>query len=163
MSMLIFYVLLFGVMYLDWCNFTKEQQVCTKFCANFRKRVIVTLGMIREAFREESISLTRVFERHTWFRAGRTSIEDYQHAGRPISPTTPDTVAKLQQLDCEDFCRSIQYSRFKVIKAESQAVLNSLTGHSFQDAFKKWQNCWECCTCTEGEYFEDDCGQYTQS
>jgi hypothetical protein len=31
----------------------------------------------------------------------------------------------------------------EVMEAESQAVLNSLTEHDFQDAFKKWQKCWE--------------------
>jgi hypothetical protein len=30
----------------------------------------------------------------------------------------------------------------EVIEAESQAVLNTHTKHDFQDAFKKWQNCW---------------------
>jgi hypothetical protein len=31
----------------------------------------------------------------------------------------------------------------EVIEAESQAVLNTLTEHDFQDAFKKWQKRWE--------------------
>jgi hypothetical protein len=33
----------------------------------------------------------------------------------------------------------------EVMEAESQAVLNSLTEHGFQDAFKKWQKLWERC------------------
>jgi hypothetical protein len=44
----------------------------------------------------------------------------------------------------------------RVIKAELQAVLNTLTKHSFQNAFKIWQKCWEWCTHAEGDYFEDD-------
>jgi hypothetical protein len=47
----------------------------------------------------------------------------------------------------------------KVIKAESQAVLDTLTEHDFQDAFKKWHRHWEGCICVEGDYFEGDCGQ----
>jgi hypothetical protein len=31
----------------------------------------------------------------------------------------------------------------EVIEAESQAVLNALTEHDFQDAFKKSQKRWE--------------------
>jgi hypothetical protein len=31
------------------------------------------------------------------------------------------------------------------MEAESQAVLNILTEHDFQDAFKKWQKSWERC------------------
>jgi hypothetical protein len=46
-----------------------------------------------------------------------------------------------------------------VIKAESQAELNTLTEHDFQDAFKKWQMNWERCIRAERDYFEVDGGQ----
>jgi hypothetical protein len=46
----------------------------------------------------------------------------------------------------------------EVIEAESQAVLNTHTEHDFQDAFKKYQKCWERCISAEGDYFEDNCG-----
>jgi hypothetical protein len=49
-----------------------------------------------------------LFERHAQFRAGRTSIEDDERKGRPISSTTPDTVGKLKQLIREDRRRTIQ-------------------------------------------------------
>jgi hypothetical protein len=41
------------------------------------------------------------------------------------------------------------------MEAESQAVLNTLTEHDFQDAFKNWQKRWELCIRAEGDYFED--------
>jgi hypothetical protein len=41
-----------------------------------------------------------------------------------------------------------------VIEAELQAVLNILTEHNFQDAFKRWQKCWEQRICVERDYFE---------
>jgi hypothetical protein len=84
----------------------KEQRVCIRFCANLRKSATETMAMIRQAFGEESMSHTLVFEWHAQFRASRTSIEDNQHTGRPISCTTPDTVDKLQQLACEDRCQT---------------------------------------------------------
>jgi hypothetical protein len=34
----------------------------------------------------------------------------------------------------------------EVMEAESQAVLNTLREHAFQDAFKTWQKRWERCT-----------------
>jgi hypothetical protein len=40
-----------------------------------------------------------------------------------------------------------------VIEAECQAVLNILTKHDFQDAFKKWQKRWKRCIFSEGDYF----------
>jgi hypothetical protein len=50
------------------------------------------------------------------------------------------------------------FDTFEVIRAELQAVLNTLTEHDFQDACKKWQKCWEQCICTEGDYFDGDGG-----
>jgi hypothetical protein len=49
-----------------------------------------------------------------------------------------------------------------VIKAESQAVLNTLTEYDICDAFKKLQKCWEWCIHMEllcGDYFKGDGGQ----
>jgi DNA-directed RNA polymerase subunit L len=38
-----------------------------------------------------------------------------------------------------------------VIEAGLQAILNTLTEHNLQDAFKRWQKCWEHCICAEGD------------
>jgi hypothetical protein len=43
-----------------------------------------------------------------------------------------------------------------MIEAESQAVLNTLTEHDFQDAFTKWQKRWERSTRPEDNYFDVD-------
>jgi hypothetical protein len=51
----------------------------------------------------------------------------------------------------------------EMIEAESQAVLNTLTEHDFQDAFEKWQWRWERCIRAEGDYFEGDGGQWAQN
>jgi hypothetical protein len=45
------------------------------------------------------------------------------------------------------------------IEAKLQVILNTLTEHGFQDAFKKWQKCWEQCICTEGDCCKGDGGQ----
>jgi hypothetical protein len=41
---------------------------------------------------------------------------------------------------------------FEVIKAESQAVVKTLTEYDFQDAFKKGQKRWERCKCAEQDF-----------
>jgi hypothetical protein len=41
-----------------------------------------------------------------------------------------------------------------VIEAESQAVLNTLTEHDFQDAFRKGLKRWERCIRAGGDYLE---------
>jgi hypothetical protein len=51
------------------------------------------------------------------------------------------------------------FDTIEVIEAESQAVLNTLTEHDFQDAFDKWQKRLEWCIRAEGGYFEGDGGQ----
>jgi hypothetical protein len=42
----------------------------------------------------------------------------------------------------EDELKSRHFDTNEVMKAESQAVLNTLTEHDFQYAFKKWQKRW---------------------
>jgi hypothetical protein len=44
------------------------------------------------------------------------------------------------------------------IQAKSQAVLNTLQENDFQERFKNWQRCWDCCQASEGDYFEGDAG-----
>jgi hypothetical protein len=46
-----------------------------------------------------------------------------------------------------------------VTEAESQAVLNTVTEHDFQDAFEKFQKRWERFIWAEGNYFEGDGGR----
>jgi hypothetical protein len=50
------------------------------------------------------------------------------------------------------------FGTVEVIEAESQAALNAVTEHSFQDEFKKWQKRWERCIRAKGDYFEGDGG-----
>jgi hypothetical protein len=51
------------------------------------------------------------------------------------------------------------FDKIEVIEAELREVLNTLTEHDFQDAFKKWMKRWEQWLHTEGGYFEGDGGQ----
>jgi hypothetical protein len=97
-DMLIFYVFFFGggggsCMWSDAISRWIHQSNSIKFCANLKKSSMETLGMIRQACM--SMSHTRVFELHALLRANRTSIEGDQLTGRPISSTTPDTMARL--------------------------------------------------------------------
>jgi hypothetical protein len=40
------------------------------------------------------------------------------------------------------------------IQAESQTVLDTLTGKEFQEAFQKWRRRWNRCLHAEENYFE---------
>jgi hypothetical protein len=54
--------------------------------------------------------------------------------------------------------KGCHFDTVEVIEAESQVVLNTLTEHAFQDAFKKWKKHWGWCICMEGNYFKGDGG-----
>jgi hypothetical protein len=101
--MLVFYVLLFGGIWPDvilrWIRqWWIRQWVCINLCANFGKSVTETLAMIRQAFREESMSHTSVFElhvqtyqdqkrQHSWWR-GMPTKNLYWHAKQSVPHTT---------------------------------------------------------------------------
>jgi hypothetical protein len=55
--------------------------------------------------------------------------------------------------------KGCHFDTIQEIEAESQAALNVLTEHDFQNVFKKWQRHWERCTRAEGDYIKGDGGQ----
>ena len=61
----------------------KEQRVCITFCADLGKRDTETLWMIQRGFGDQSLSRTQVYQCHTRFKTGRTSVDDEEHTGRP--------------------------------------------------------------------------------
>jgi len=49
-----------------------------------------------------------VFKWHARFKTGRTSVDDDEYTGRPTSCTTPETVARIQELVRQDRRRTIR-------------------------------------------------------
>jgi hypothetical protein len=52
-----------------------KQRVCIKFCVKLGKSATKILEILREAFRERSLSRMVVFEWHSRFKAGQVSAE----------------------------------------------------------------------------------------
>jgi hypothetical protein len=84
-----------------------KQRVCFKFCVKLGKSASETLEMLHEAFGEHSLSRTAVSEWHSCFKAGRVSVEDDEHSGRPSTSKTTANVEKIRDLINEDHCRTI--------------------------------------------------------
>jgi len=79
----------------------EKQWVCIIFCANLGKSAMETLTMIQQAFGDQR-SRVQVFQWHARFKTCRTSVDDDEHTGRRTSCTTPDSVAWIQELVCQD-------------------------------------------------------------
>lgn len=79
-----------------------EQRVCIKFCAKLGKSATDTLGMLRQAFPDNALGRTQVFEWHARFKSGRESVEDEERPGRPITSKTPEKVERIRELIRED-------------------------------------------------------------
>jgi hypothetical protein len=45
------------------------------------------------------------------------------------------------------------------IQRESQAVLDSIKENDFRGASEAWKKRWDCCICSQGDYFEGDAKQ----
>jgi len=96
---------LFGVMYVTCGDFhdrsEKETASVHQILCQPWKKCYKTLKMIQQGFRDQSLSRTQVFQWHTWFKTGHTSV-DNKHTGGPTSYTTPETVARIQELIRQD-------------------------------------------------------------
>ena len=77
----------------------------------------------------------------------------------PHPPYTPD-IAPSDFFLFPKLKMKVKERRFQAeeIRAESQAVLNTLRENDFQECFKKWQRHWDRCQASEGDYFEGDAG-----
>jgi hypothetical protein len=87
----------------------KEQRMCIKLCTNLGKSATETLKMIQHAFRDQILSHTQVLQSYAQFKASRTSFYNDEHIGSPTSCTTPETVARIQELICQDWHWTIHY------------------------------------------------------
>jgi hypothetical protein len=76
--------------------------VCIKFCADLEKSVAETITVIQQAFGDQILSRTQVFQWGASFKTGSTSVYDKEHTGKPTSWTTPETVARIQELVRQD-------------------------------------------------------------
>ena len=76
--------------------------MCIKFCSNLGKSSTKTLEMIQQGIGDRSLSRAQVFQWHAQFKTGRISVDDDERTGRPSSCTTPEIVARIQELIRQD-------------------------------------------------------------
>ena len=92
-----------------WQGIRERNSECASdFVQILGKSDTETLEMIQQGFGDQSLSRTQVFRWHARFKAGRTSVDDDEHTGRPTSCTTPETVARIQEIIRQDRRRTIR-------------------------------------------------------
>ena len=73
-----------------------EQHICIKFCFKIRKTITETCQLFQQAFGEDAMGRTRVFDWFLQFKEGRASVESDLHSGRPSTLGNKEMIAKVR-------------------------------------------------------------------
>jgi len=80
----------------------REQRACIKFCFKLGKTATECYEMLKTTFGEQAMGRSQTFQWFSQFKAGRTSIDDDERSGRPVSSSTPEMIARVRQIIRED-------------------------------------------------------------
>jgi hypothetical protein len=83
-------------------NGSEKGKVCIKLCANLGKSATETLMMIQQASGDQILRCTQVLQWHAQFKTDCTSVDADEQTGRLTICTTPQTVARIQELVRQD-------------------------------------------------------------
>jgi hypothetical protein len=97
-----FYTRLFEFDYVTYDDFHAGSEKiiasCIKFCANRAKRATETLTIIQQAFGNQILNHTQVFQWHSRLKTSHTSADGDEHKGKHTGCTNPETVAQIKEL-----------------------------------------------------------------
>ena len=85
----------------------REQRACFKFCFTLGKTATECYEMLKTAFGEQAMGRSQTFQWLSRFKAGRTSTDDDERSGRPVSSSTTEMIERLRQIIREDRRRTI--------------------------------------------------------
>jgi len=80
----------------------REQRACIKFCFKLGKTVTEFYEMLKTAFGKQAMGRSQTFQCFSQFKAGRTSTDDDERSGRPVSSSTPEMIEKARKIIRED-------------------------------------------------------------
>jgi AraC-like DNA-binding protein len=83
-------------------NIQFEQRINIKFCVMLSNTATETMQLLRDAYGDEALSLTRVFEWHRRFVSCRVLVEDDTRSGRPSSSRKEYNVVRIRDMVRED-------------------------------------------------------------
>jgi len=92
-----------------------EQSICINFCFKIGKPATETYQLLQQAYGEDAMSRTQVFDWFRRFKEGRTSVERDPRSGRPSTSRNEEMIAKVRAIvrnnrrwtvrEIEDNCR----------------------------------------------------------
>jgi len=85
----------------------KDQRVCVKFCFLLGKSAVEAVLMLQEAFKEEALSKTQVYEWYSRFKGGEILCEDQPRSGRPSSSRCDENLENVRNAISADRRRII--------------------------------------------------------
>jgi hypothetical protein len=85
----------------------REQRACIKFYFKLGKTATECYEMLKTAFGEQAIGRSQTFEWFSRFKADRTSIDNDERSGRPVSSSMREMIKRVRQIIREDRRRTI--------------------------------------------------------
>ena len=70
-----------------------EQCICIKFCFKIRKTAMEMYQLLQQAYGEDAMGHTQVFDWFCRLKEGRASIESDTHSGRPSASRNEEVIA----------------------------------------------------------------------
>ena len=114
--------------------------------------------MMKQAYGDDALSHTRVFEWHEMFKAGLELVEDRSNrCSGGKSEKSFGLHSKLLFLvsRMKRELKGHQFNYIEVVQAATIKALNSIPETDFQQAIDEWQTCRTKCIDAGGMYFED--------
>jgi len=79
-----------------------EQRICIKFCFKIGKPATETYQLLQQAYGEDAMGRTQVFDWFRRFKEGRTSVESDPPSGRPSTSRNEEMIAKVRTIVCNN-------------------------------------------------------------
>jgi len=79
-----------------------EQRICIKFCFIIRKTATEMFQLLQQAYGEDAMGRTQVFDWFRRFKEGRTSAENDPRSGRLSTSRNEEMIAKVRTIFCNN-------------------------------------------------------------
>jgi len=85
----------------------REQRACIKFCFKLGKIATERYERLKTAFGEQAMGRSQTFQWFSQLKAGRTSTDDDERSGQPVSSSKSEMIERVLQFIREDRRRTI--------------------------------------------------------